>query len=521
MCSLLFLISFQAVEVHIQPLAQPREFLCAALAGKLSDRACAVGSCCGQQGFGSQFLQCRSLGDPHSGSYGEEPIPVSPGVLWSSSLTPGRDGGAACPPSGSRAERSRALPNAPAAPSSAEPSRALPNGAEVCRTHQRLRVQPNRAELSRTETATPSSAEPSPVRPNRAESKWKQRLRVRGGLLAIEPRTDLVWDATRLPPLQRPFGTGAELGSLLSGNDRGANPAATAGDTGPVPGAGRARQGHRRRSGAAGPGREHRQGALPQYRCASRRGRRGGSCPEGAERWGRGPPGACAVRAPQPFPGGRRGPGGSCGLAGSRERRARSLGLTGRALGVCGGGRSAAELGPACRQQSSCGEAAEEGARRCSPERASPAGVSQRMGQLQPPRHSREIRKQHGDWPRGSAWDTAPTEAALGTLARQDEPRDRGDAAAPRAQESPWLSPALGWNWEPPPCREQHLACLPSPREQPGLAAAHSSCLGTSTPGIRAALIGDPATRPWCCRCFPVQLAEPPAVACSSVQLWN
>lgn len=38
-CSLLFLISLQAVEMHIQPWHSHAEFLSAALAGKLSGRA--------------------------------------------------------------------------------------------------------------------------------------------------------------------------------------------------------------------------------------------------------------------------------------------------------------------------------------------------------------------------------------------------------------------------------------------------------------------------------------------------
>ncbi|XP_050829599.1 uncharacterized protein LOC127059520 [Serinus canaria] len=50
-------------------------------------------------------------------------------------------------------------------------------------------------------------------------------------------------------------------------------------------------------------------------------------------------------------------------------------------------------------------------------------GVSQRMEQLQPPGHSCEIRKQHRGLAEGLTWNTAPTGAALGTLAWEDEPR--------------------------------------------------------------------------------------------------
>ncbi|XP_074398055.1 uncharacterized protein LOC106629329 isoform X1 [Zonotrichia albicollis] len=83
-----------------------------------------------------------------------------------------------------------------------------------------------------------------------------------------------------------------------------------------------------------------------------------------------------------------------------------------------------------------------------------------------------------------------------------------------------------GWDWEPPPCRQRAapgLASLPEGRGCSELLMRDMHACAWL--GIRGAPVPDPATRGSCCscRCYPVQLAEPPAlaVACSSFQLWN
>ncbi|KAM4781688.1 uncharacterized protein ACIQIH_007769 isoform 1-T1 [Cyanocitta cristata] len=93
-----------------------------------------------------------------------------------------------------------------------------------------------------------------------------------------------------------------------------------------------------------------------------------------------------------------------------------------------------------------------------------------------------------GDGPRGSAWDAAPAGAALGTVAREDEPRDTGDAAAavPRRAGGPASRrlPGMGLG----EASTRRLARLRSPMEEAGLPAARSSSSATSAPGSESGL---------------------------------
>ncbi|XP_068868467.1 collagen alpha-1(I) chain-like isoform X1 [Aphelocoma coerulescens] len=97
-----------------------------------------------------------------------------------------------------------------------------------------------------------------------------------------------------------------------------------------------------------------------------------------------------------------------------------------------------------------------------------------------------------GDGPRGSAWDAAPAGAALGTVAREDEPRDTGDAAAavPRRAGGPASRRLPGTGLGEASTRR--LARLRSPMEEAGLPAARSSSSATSAPGSES---GPPSSR--------------------------
>ncbi|XP_056350208.1 uncharacterized protein LOC130266715 [Oenanthe melanoleuca] len=133
-----------------------------------------------------------------------------------------------------------------------------------------------------------------------------------------------------------------------------------------------------------------------------------------------------------------------------------------------------------------------------------------------PPQGLSPCRKQHRGLAEGLGLGHGPNRSSPGTLTREDEPR--GDAAAPRPQESPCLLllSGMGLGDASTPRVALGMASVPSGR---GWAPRCPELLVRDTHAcawlrVQGALSPDPASRRSCCscRCFPVQLAEPPAL---------